>query len=734
MKKVLFTATVDSHILAFHLPYLKYFKENGYDVHVATNGDEEIPYCDKKHKVCFERSPFKINNLKAIQQLKKIINNEEFDIIHTHTPMGSVVTRLAAKKSRKKYHTKVIYTAHGFHFYKGSPKKFWMMFYPVEKFLAKYTDDLITVNKEDYEFAKRKFKTNVHYVPGVGIDPKKFDVKMTNKEKEDLRKSLNLKNDDFVMIYPAELNKNKNQIFLIKCMEELVKKYSNIHLLLVGKDSYNGFYQNIVKEKNLKNIHFLGFRKDIPQLLSISNISLSSSLREGLPVNIIEAMYMGLPVVANNCRGMSDLIENDKNGFLIKNSNLNKFMKSIESIYFNKIDLNKISLNNKEKSSNYLIDKVLDEYIKIYNLNKRKKIMFYTMSMEKGGAERVISNLSNFFISKYDITICTNVIGASYYPLNEGVKHIKMDSKPINNLFQKIIFKIGPIRNRQLKKVIKKEKPDIIVSFLPEPSFRILSLKKKVNIPIIISDRNDPKTEYSNFIIRYIMKKTYKKADGFVFQTPDARDYFKDIIKCDGVIIPNPINNDFLVDDICQNRRRTVVTVGRLTEQKNHKLLINAFGKFLELCPDYSLYIYGDGNLKSQLMEYILSKKLIGKVILKGIVDDIKSEIYDAGMFVMSSDYEGMPNALMEAMALGIPCISTDCSGGGAKYLIGNNENGILVPINDVEALTDAMKKVATDLKYANKIGLNANLFTKQLDSNLICQKWEEYINSHMKG
>lgn len=367
MKKVLFTATVDAHILAFHTPYLKYFKDKGYEVHVATNGDEEIPYCDKKIKISFERSPFKINNLKAIRQLKKVINEEKYDLIHTHTPMGSVVTRLSATKARRKYKTRVIYTAHGFHFYKGAPKSYWLMFYPVEKILARYTDDLITINKEDYERAKKKFKTKVHYIPGVGIDSKKFDIKMTEKEKEELRKTLGIKKDDFIMIYPAELNANKNQILLINMMEKLTKKYNNIQLLLPGKDSYEGHYQKIVEEKNLQNnIHFLGFRKDIPQLLKISNVSVSTSLREGLPVNIIEAMYSELPIVATKCRGMSDLIKNNQNGFLIEKNLEKQFTDTIEKIYLKKIELEKIKNKNKKDSKKYLLDNILKEYIKIY--------------------------------------------------------------------------------------------------------------------------------------------------------------------------------------------------------------------------------------------------------------------------------------------------------------------------------------------------------------------------------
>lgn len=213
VRKVLFTATVDSHILHFHIPYLKMFKERGYEVHVATNSDENIPYCDKKHKISFERSPFKMNNLRAIKQLKRVIEEEKFDIIHCHTPMGSVVTRLASKHARKAYGTRVIYTAHGFHFYKGAPKLNWLLFYPVEKHLSKYTDDLITINNEDYELALKKFKAKrTYYVPGVGVDPKKFDFELSQEEKHELRKSLGIKDDDFVMIFPARLDKNKNQI------------------------------------------------------------------------------------------------------------------------------------------------------------------------------------------------------------------------------------------------------------------------------------------------------------------------------------------------------------------------------------------------------------------------------------------------------------------------------------------------------------------------------------------
>ena len=367
MKKVLFTSTLDSFMFAFNIPYLEYFKKEGYEVHVAANGNEKIPFCDKKIVVPFERSPFKIKNLRALRELTKLINTEKYDIIHTHTPVGSVMTRIAARKARKKYHTKVIYTAHGFHFYKGAPKINWLIYYTIEKILTRYTDDLITINKEDYNLAKKKFKTNVHYIPGVGIDPKKFDIKLTVPEKDKLRKSLGLKKDDFIMIFPAELNKNKNQIMLIEAMKKLTKKHSNIHLLLPGKDNYGGIYQNIVTKEGLdNNIHFLGFRNDIPKLLKICNLSVSSSLREGLPINIIEAMYSGLPIIAVNCRGMEDLITNKQNGFLVAPNDIDKFVSIVEKIYNKKVDIDALKKNNKEKTKIYLLDNILKYYDEIY--------------------------------------------------------------------------------------------------------------------------------------------------------------------------------------------------------------------------------------------------------------------------------------------------------------------------------------------------------------------------------
>ena len=361
MNKILFTATVDSHILQFHLPYLKWFKEQGYEVHVATNGDEEIPYCDVKHKITFERSPLKINNIKAIFKLKKIIEKEKFQIIHTHTPMGSVVTRLAAKNARKKYKTKVIYTAHGFHFFEGAPLINWIVFYPIEKYLSKYTDCLITINEEDYNLAKTKFNAKkVELVNGVGVDENKFDFQMSDEEKHKLRRSLGLNDDDFVIIYVAELSKRKNQGMLIKAVKELTDEgKDNIKVILPGIDSRKGYYQEMTKKLEIEqNIKFLGYRKDIPKLLKISNLYVSTAKQEGLPVNLVEAMFSGLPIIATDCRGNRDVAEK-----LVNIDNINELYESIKK-YINDEE----KYISSEITNKYKLKNIIKEMVKIYNV------------------------------------------------------------------------------------------------------------------------------------------------------------------------------------------------------------------------------------------------------------------------------------------------------------------------------------------------------------------------------
>lgn len=365
------------------------------------------------------------------------------------------------------------------------------------------------------------------------------------------------------------------------------------------------------------------------------------------------------------------------------------------------------------------------------------KILFCIDSMTKGGAERVVSNLTDYLVKKdlkNDVYILTITNSEVDYKLNEKVKLMSLEQKITlihdetkrNNKFIKL--KNFYTRVKKMKEKIHKIKPDVIVSFLPYTSFIVL-LANKGKIPVIVSVRNDPVVEYSSKMYNFLMRKLYPKASGFVFQTEDAKDYFKDVIKVQSIVIPNPINPNFIVKESYKGKRKKeIVSVGRLFEQKNHKLLINAFSEITDKFPDYKLIIYGEGNERSNLEKLIKEKKLENKVFLPGLIDNVKNKIYDASLFVLSSDYEGMPNALMEAMALGLPVISTDCPCGGPKFLIKNNVNGILVEVNNVSEMKAAIEKILENKNFANKIADNACSIVTDLNPEKINYYWLNFI------
>lgn len=366
MKKVLFVATIDEHILAFHTPYLKWFKEQGVEVHVASNGNFNIPYADIKYNIPFSRLPFKLDNLKSYNKLKKIINSNSYNLIHCHTPVGGVLTRIAAIRSRKRK-TKVLYTAHGFHFFKGAPLKNWLLYYPIEKWLSKHTDILITINEEDYKLAKNNFKTkSIKLVNGVGIDLNKF-ISQTIERKQELRKKYGYKPDDFILIFAGELNYGKHQDLLINGVNLLKNKMPNIKLLLAGMGPLYEQYKKQINDLNINDyIKLLGFRKDINNLMMLSDIAVSSSRREGLPVNVMEGMATGLPLIVTDCRGNSDLVNDGENGFIIGINNTTQFKNKVNELFQSESLRNKFGKRSLELIKYYSLENILNDMKEIY--------------------------------------------------------------------------------------------------------------------------------------------------------------------------------------------------------------------------------------------------------------------------------------------------------------------------------------------------------------------------------
>jgi len=317
--KVLFTASVMGHLSGFHIPYMQYFKDRGFSVHIAC-GPGAPPACaDRHHVIAFERSPFKLKNISAYRALKKVIRENDYAIIHCHTPVASVLTRLAARRARKRG-TVVIYTAHGFHFYQGAPRLSAFVYRTVEKWLSRYTDILITINEEDYAAVSRygfKPALGAYRVPGVGVDGARFHPHRAETGRA-VREQNGIAEDAFVLIFAAEYNRNKNQAMLLRAVSLLKDSIPDIMLLLPGEGPLLAEYERLAAELNIAgHVRFLGYRTDMDTLLAAADIAVSSSRREGLGINLVEAMLSGLPVVATRIRGHADIVQDGETGFLV---------------------------------------------------------------------------------------------------------------------------------------------------------------------------------------------------------------------------------------------------------------------------------------------------------------------------------------------------------------------------------------------------------------------------------
>lgn len=327
-KKVLFVATVvKTHMMQFHIPYLKMFQEMGWETAVASKNDYEnpadcvIPYCDTYYDIPFERLPWKPKNIQSYKMLKKIIDEGNFDIIHCHTPVGAMIARLAALSARKKG-TKVIYTAHGFHFFKGAPLLNWLLFYPAEWLLAPVTDVLITINKEDHARAlKHLHAKRIEYVPGVGIKTEKFRELTIDRDAK--RQSLGYGEKDFLLLTVAEMTANKNHITILKALSLLKDKeeFSNMHYLICGRGEMWASLETSARELGIADhVNFLGYRTDAPELYQVSDLFLFVTLREGLSVALMEAMSSGMPIICAKIRGNTDLVDDNVSGVFSENN------------------------------------------------------------------------------------------------------------------------------------------------------------------------------------------------------------------------------------------------------------------------------------------------------------------------------------------------------------------------------------------------------------------------------
>ena len=357
--RILYVTTISNTVNAFLIPHIEMLINEGHQVDVAFNLEQEVNPRIKELgcKVWilpFQRSPLKLDNKKAYKQLKELLVREKYDLVHTHTPIASAIVRLVCKKL---VGIKVFYTAHGFHFYTGAPLVNWLAYYPVEKYLSRYTDTLLTINKEDYERAKTKFKAkNIEYVPGVGLDLEKFAP--LEIDKAVTRERLALPEDAFLVLSVGELNKNKNHEIVIRAIAKL--NNPKVHYVICGQGQLEDYLKNLSKELSVENqVHLLGFRKDISTIMQSVDMFAFPSFREGLSVALMESMANGLPVVCSKIRGNVDLIEDEEGGYLVGANDFEIWSKCIEKLLKSQEKRKEMGLNNRRKVDGYERTKVL---------------------------------------------------------------------------------------------------------------------------------------------------------------------------------------------------------------------------------------------------------------------------------------------------------------------------------------------------------------------------------------
>lgn len=348
------------------------------------------------------------------------------------------------------------------------------------------------------------------------------------------------------------------------------------------------------------------------------------------------------------------------------------------------------------------------------------RITFIISQLGGGGAERVVALLSSKLSELgHSVSIITTINKEPVYKIEASVGLYCCSSTG-----NKLVRTISEIKN--IRKAIIKIKPDVIFSFLPVVNIQTILACKGLEVPVAVSERNDPARNPRKALIRKIRDYYYKRADGYVFQTPDAMKYFDRIRHGEGVVIPNPISSSLPEWDRV-NRKKVFVTAVRLEPQKNLKMLLEAFSRIAKEYPDYKLEIYGEGQLRDELEQLIIAKSLYDQVVIMGFAKDLHERIKGATAFVLSSDYEGISNSMIEALGMGIPVISTDHPIGGARMFIRHMHNGILTQVGSVDDMYEAMKYIIENPEKAEQFSVEAKAIKDELSIETICSKWVNY-------
>ncbi|HCW22588.1 MAG TPA: glycosyltransferase family 4 protein [Lachnospiraceae bacterium] len=358
------------------------------------------------------------------------------------------------------------------------------------------------------------------------------------------------------------------------------------------------------------------------------------------------------------------------------------------------------------------------------------KIAFHLNNLEQGGAERVVSTLANQFAAKgYEVIVATEEKKENEFPLDPRVRRVIVGLKKEDENKGRLTKIL--LRRKYLRAFMLEEKPDVLIAFARKALYRALSAERGTGVPVVFCVRIDPVGHYDSFVNRCVLTRLLPRAAGAVFQTSQQRDFFRKYWKDNACVILNPVNPRFLNVPKPERREKIVVSHARLAAFKNQALLIDAFLKVHAKHPDWELEIWGPDSLdgtKQNLEKKIRDNHAEDFIHLCGGTNEQEKVIPRAGVYAYSSDYEGMPNSLIEAMVMGMPVVSTDCPCGGPAELIQDGVNGLLVPVKDADALAGGINRLIEDRDFAEKLGSEARKLESRCRVDLIYQQWRDYL------
>ena len=636
----MFVATVvKAHIEAFHLPYLKWFREHGYETHVAaadSGSGTEIPFCDVFHPVPFDRRPFSPRNIKAYRRLRRVIDSENFEIIHCHTPVGGVLARLAARKSRKRG-TKLLYTAHGFAFYKGAPSIPSFIFKAVEKYCARLTDVLITINLEDFAYAKRHLHAEkIEYVPGVGVDTDVYAQSPFLREQT--RKSLGLSDSETMVFSVGRLDRNKNHETAIRAAADIY-----IHL----------------------------------------------SKTEGLPRAVMEAMACGLPVVASDARGCRDLLHDAGASSLCQAFDYRAVGEALTALIENPERRKKLGADNRERIRPYSLDDTLAKMDAVYRsaMKKQIRVLHVLGSSKFYGAEHVVCDIIERFRGDTDVEMA--------YTSPDGEIAEALRAREIRFIPMK---KLTPL---SLKKAASVYRPDIlhahdvragVVCARFSGTCKIVSTIH-VNTPAM--RRKTLKARLYRMAARHFSHifwvnrsamEEFAFADAVAHKSEHLANII-DIAAVRGKAGSSPVSSPY-----------AGIYLGRFEEQKDPMRLMRIFAGILKRCPNVRLAAVGSGSMLTETMAYAKELGISEHVDFPGYLENPYTLLAGARFLLMCSRFEGLPIAALEAGALGVPVVAVKTD--GLAEAVEDGESGFLSD-DDEMLIRHAAALISDDALYA---------------------------------